>query len=65
MGEDDIIRGLMSAFSIKEAIARQNVSDWLREIKPKKYSTFRFDTFFSKTKYTNIKVIQNGGWHFS
>ena len=39
--------------------------DWLREIKPKKYSTFRFDTFFSKTKYTNIKVIQNGGWHFS
>ena len=39
--------------------------DWLREIKPKKYSTFRFDTFFSKTKYTNIEVIQNGGWHFS
>ena len=39
--------------------------DWLREIKPKRYSTFRFDTIFSKTKYSNIKVIQNGGWHFS
>ena len=39
--------------------------DWLREIKPKKYSTFRFDTIFSKAKYSNIKVIQNGGWHFS
>ena len=39
--------------------------DWLREIKPKKYSTFRFDIIFSKTKYSNIKVIQNGGWHFS
>ena len=38
---------------------------WLREVKPKKYSFFRFDTFFSKTKYKNIKIIEDGGWHFS
>ena len=38
---------------------------WLRNIKDKKYPFFRIDTFFSKTKYTNIKFIDNGGWHFS
>jgi len=34
---------------------------WLRNIKDRKYSFFRFDTFFSKTKYTDIKII-NDGW---
>ena len=38
---------------------------WLRNIKDRKYSFFRFDTFFSKTKYIDIKIIDNGGWHFS
>ena len=38
---------------------------WLRNIKDRKYSFFRFDTIFSKTKYINIKLINNGGWHFS
>jgi beta-1,4-mannosyl-glycoprotein beta-1,4-N-acetylglucosaminyltransferase len=38
---------------------------WLRNIKDRKYSLFRFDTFFSKTKYTDIKIINDGGWHFS
>ena len=38
---------------------------WLREVKAKKYPFFRLDTFFSKNKYTNIKIIEDGGWHFS
>ena len=38
---------------------------WLRNIKDRKYSFFRFDTFFSKTKYVSIKIISDGGWHFS
>ena len=38
---------------------------WLRNIKDKKYSFFRIDTFFSKKRYINIKFIENGGWHFS
>ena len=38
---------------------------WLRNIKDRKYPFFRLDTFFSKKKYTNIKFIDNGGWHFS
>ena len=40
-------------------------STWLREVKNKKYNFFRFDTFFSDFKYQNVKIVENGGWHFS
>jgi beta-1,4-mannosyl-glycoprotein beta-1,4-N-acetylglucosaminyltransferase len=39
--------------------------EWLRQIKPKKYSFLRFDTIFSKVKYKNVKIIDDGGWHFT
>jgi len=42
-----------------------NSFSWLREIKPKKYNFFRFDTMFSNNKYRNIKIVEDGGWHFS
>jgi beta-1,4-mannosyl-glycoprotein beta-1,4-N-acetylglucosaminyltransferase len=38
---------------------------WLRNIKDRKYSAFRLDTFFSDKKYNSVKIIENGGWHFS
>ena len=38
---------------------------WLRNIKSRNYSFYRFDTFFSKTKYINKHYVKNGGWHFS
>ena len=38
---------------------------WLRNVKNKKYSFWRLDTFFSKNKYINKIFIQKGGWHFS
>ena len=38
---------------------------WLRHIKNKKYNPMRIDTLFSNTKYRNIKLVDNGGWHFS
>ena len=38
---------------------------WLRNIKNKKYSFLRVDTFFSDKKYINKKFINHGGWHFS
>ena len=41
------------------------ISRWIRNIKNKKYNFFRFDTIFSKRKYKNIKIIEDGGWHFS
>ena len=38
---------------------------WLRNIKDRKYSFYRIDTFFSNTKFIDVKIIYNGGWHFS
>jgi len=38
---------------------------WLRNIKSKSYPAWRIDIFFSKKKYTNVKIIEDGGWHFS
>ena len=38
---------------------------WIRNIKDRTYSWWRLDTLFSDTKYINIKIIENGGWHFS
>jgi beta-1,4-mannosyl-glycoprotein beta-1,4-N-acetylglucosaminyltransferase len=38
---------------------------WLRNIKSKPYPFWRVDIFFSKNKYTNTKIIDDGGWHFS
>ena len=38
---------------------------WLRNLKNKKYPFWRFDTLFSKNKYTNLEIIDNGGWHFT
>ena len=39
--------------------------NWLRNIKNKTYNFWRIDTFFSKNKYMNVKIIENGGWHFT
>ena len=38
---------------------------WLRDTKNKKYPFWRLDTFFNKNKYTNVTLINNGGWHFT
>ena len=38
---------------------------WLRNIKSKRYPLWRIDTLFSKKKYQNLKIIKNGGWHFT
>ena len=37
----------------------------LRDAKPKKYSFYRLDTIFNKNKYMNVKIIKDGGWHFT
>ena len=38
---------------------------WLRNIKLKKYPFWRLDTLFSHTKYIDINIIKDGGWHFT
>ena len=50
-----------------KAVKRKNFisPQWLRNIKGKKYSKWRLDTFFSKKKYSNLLFVKNGGWHFT
>ena len=38
---------------------------WLRNIKLKKYPFWRLDTLFSKTKYIDLNIVNDGGWHFT
>ena len=49
------------------AIKKKNLIDfeWLRQIKPKKYSFYRVDTLIKKDKYINLRILKNGGWHFT
>ena len=49
------------------AIKKKNFlsPQWLRNIKGKNYPKWRMDIFFSKKKYSNLKFIKNGGWHFT
>ena len=38
---------------------------WLRNVKDKIYPFWRLDALFSRKKYQDIRIIDNGGWHFS
>ena len=38
---------------------------WLRNIKDRNYPLWRIDTYFSDHMYSKIKIVENGGWHFS
>ena len=38
---------------------------WLRNIKLKKYPFWRLDTLFSETKYIDLNIVNDGGWHFT
>ena len=38
---------------------------WIRNVKSKKYPFWRIDTLFSKTKYSDLNFIKDGGWHFT
>ena len=37
----------------------------IRNLKNKKYPFWRLDTYFSDIKQNNLKVVENGGWHFT
>ena len=50
-----------------KAVKKKNFlsPQWLRNVKAKNYPKWRLDVFFSKKKYSNLKFIDNGGWHFT
>ena len=37
----------------------------LRNVKTKKYGWWRADTIFKKDKFINLKIVDDGGWHFT
>ena len=39
--------------------------EWLRSLKNKKYPFWRVDTLFSKSKYKDVYLVSDGGWHFT
>jgi len=50
-----------------KACKKKNLTSFsnLRNLKNKKYPFWRLDTYFSDIKKINLKIIQNGGWHFT
>ena len=57
---------LIPWFGSKAAKKKKLVSmSWLRNLKNKQYPFWRLDTLFSKTKHTNLQIVENGGWHFT
>ena len=42
-----------------------NSFSWLRNLKNKKYPYWRIDSYFSNLKQRNVKIVENGGWHFT
>ena len=49
------------------ACKKKNLIDinHLRNLKPKKYPWWRLDTLIKPNKERSVKIIKNGGWHFS
>jgi len=57
---------LLPWFGSKACKKKKLISlSWLRNLKNKKYPWWRIDTYFSKIKQRNLKIINNGGWHFT
>ena len=57
---------LMPWYGTKACKKKKLVSlSWLRNLKNKQYPLWRLDAIFSKTKQTNLQIVENGGWHFT
>ena len=57
---------LVAWFGSKAAKKKNLLSmSWLRNLKNKEYPFWRIDTLFSKTRYINLEIIKDGGWHFT
>ena len=62
----NLLYDLMPWYGTKACKKKKLLSfSWLRNLKNRKYPFWRFDTFFSKSKHTNLEIIEDGGWHFT
>ena len=57
---------LISWFGSKACKIKNLISpSFLRHTKSKKYPLWRLDTWFSKVKFNDVQIIEDGGWHFT
>jgi len=62
----NLLYDLVPWYGSKAAKKKKLLSmSWLRNLKNKKYPFWRIDTLFSNTKYSNLEIIDDGGWHFT
>ena len=62
----NLLYDLIPWYGSKAAKKKNLVSmSWLRNLKNKKYPFWRIDTLFSNTRYINLEIIEDGGWHFT
>ena len=62
----NLLYDLMPGFGSKACKKKSLKSfSWLRNLKSKKYSFWRLDTYFNENKLTNLEIIKDGGWHFT
>ena len=62
----NLLYDLVPWFGSKAAKKKKLLSmSWLRNLKNKRYPLWRADTLFSNTRYINIEIINDGGWHFT
>ena len=62
----NLLYDLIPWYGSKAAKKKKLLSmSWLRNLKNKKYPFWRIDTLLSNTKYMNLEIINDGGWHFT
>ncbi len=62
----NLLYDLVPWYGSKAAKKKKIVSmSWLKNLKNKQYPFWRIDTLFSNTKYINLDIIKDGGWHFT
>ena len=62
----NLLYDLVPWYGSKAARKKKLLSmSWLRNLKNKKYPIWRLDTLFSDTRYINLEIINDGGWHFT
>ena len=62
----NLLYDLIPWYGSKAAKKKKLLSmSWLRNLKNKKYPFWRLDTYFSNTRYINLEIINEGGWHFT
>ena len=62
----NLFYNLMPWYGTKACKKKKLLSlSWLRNLKNKQYPFWRLDTLFSKTKQSNLQIVENGGWHFT